>query len=407
MSDTNISTKPWILSGSELSPFHLKIAAMLRFKGISYKEYPSEGGALDNLLIQLRLKRLKLGLATLTYPQFSDLDEFPLVPFLFGPNGENLYDSSAIAHWLDEHAFAHGGRQDATALVNRNDHADQNFLLQLIDDYFDEFGLYMVHHARWKMSATDNNAGQRLAAEMPMITAPIRPFIANFFSARQVRRCPYLFSVAPEGFHIDGIREDRIVRPHQDFPATHGVLEESYLNILQALEPIFASRNYLLGASFTLADASLYGQLGMNLTDPSAANFIESHAPSLYRWLLAIHRGDFPRSSQKQLTNETADLQDPLLKPLLAEIVRIYYPLMRQNEAAYHQHKQAGETLFNEAAFWQGRGIFSGNLDGHEFKSVVKTFQVKVWRNLKDKWQALPTDSKAVLLQCFPNLEPG
>ena len=414
MSDTNTRTKPWILSGSDLSPFHLKIAAMLRFKGIPYKDFPSEGSTLSNIAIQLRLKRLKLGLSKLTYPAFSTLDEFPLVPFLFGPKGENLYDSSAIAQWLDDHAVAKGGRKDASALVNINNHPGQNFLAQLIDDYFDEFGLYMVHHARWKMSAIDNNAGQRLAAEMPALAAPFRPFIANFFSARQVRRCPYLFSVAPEGFHIEGIRRDRIVRPHDDFPATHNLLEDSYLNILRALEPIFATRNYLLGATFTLADASLYGQLGMNLTDPSAAQFIQTHAPHLYRWLLAIHNGDFPMAKAITEGSELQDsllqdslLQDVLLQPLLAEIVRIYYPLMTQNEAAYQQHKQAGEILFNEQGFWQGRGLYAGNLDGHEFKSVAKTFQVKVWQNLKQAWNHLPGASKAELLHYFPRLEPS
>jgi hypothetical protein len=63
----------------------------------------------------------------------------------------------------------------------------------------------MVHHSRWKTSAKDNTAGRRLANEMPSMTAPFRSLIDNFFSHRQIRRLPYLFSVAPAGYCIDGL----------------------------------------------------------------------------------------------------------------------------------------------------------------------------------------------------------
>ena len=97
------ATQQWILSGSELSPFHLKVAALLKFKDIPFRDFPSQGGFVDNIRISRRIAKLKAGKLPLTYPEFTELDEFPLVPFLFGANGENLYDSSAIATWLDTH----------------------------------------------------------------------------------------------------------------------------------------------------------------------------------------------------------------------------------------------------------------------------------------------------------------
>ena len=391
------STNKWILSGSQLSPFHLKVAALLKFKGIPFKDYPGEGGFWGNLKISARVLLLKAGVIKLTYPKFTKLDEFPLVPFLFGPNGENLYDSSAIATWLDNN-LAKPGRE----VVNPSDDEKVNFVIQLVDEYFDEFGLYMVHHARWKMSAADNTAGMRLAQEMSSLIGPLQGKVATGFSARQVRRCPYLFSVAPQGYQQEGLPRDRQPPSRKGFPATHNLLEKSYLNILQALEPIFSTRPFLLGQRFTLADASLYGQLGMNLTDPSAANWIKDNAPAVYAWLLRIHEGDF--STHK----DAGELMvDDSLQSLLKEISGTFYSLMKQNELAYVQHTNAGETLFNEKAYWKRRSLFNGELDGQPFRSVVKTFQVKTWRNLKQLWQGLNRDSQSQLVERFPAIDPG
>ena len=133
------------------------------------------------------------GRLPLTWPQMTELDEFPLVPFLFGPGGENLYDSSAIALWLDGHGPHPNER--ATALVPVDDPA-LRFAVRLIDEALDEVGLYLVHHNRWVVSARDNDAGARLAREMRPLLGPLAPLVGHFFPARQVRRLPYLFSVA-------------------------------------------------------------------------------------------------------------------------------------------------------------------------------------------------------------------
>ena len=45
--------------------------------------------------------------------------------------------------------------------------------------------------------------------------------------------------------------------------------------------------------------------------------------------------------------------------------------------------RAAGETRFNEAAFDAGRALYDGTLLGRPFRSVAKTFQVRVWRDLR------------------------
>ena len=58
--------------------------------------------------------------------------------------------------------------------------------------------------------------------------------------------------------------------------------------MLERLEPLLRSQRYLLGESFTVADASAYGQLRMNLDDPTAAAQIELRAPATVAWVRRI-----------------------------------------------------------------------------------------------------------------------
>jgi len=382
----------WVLWGSELSPFALKVEALLRFSGVQFRWLPASGSFFEAQRFDRRRRRLVAGRLPLTWPKMTELDEFPLVPFLFGPGGEILYDSSAIALWLD----AHGphANESAAALLPSDDPA-LRFALRLIDEALDEVGLYLVHHNRWVVSAYDNDAGARLAREMRPRLGPVSPLVGHFFPARQVRRLPYLFSVAPP----DETRFDDLpmrLRPptRPGFPPTHDLLDQAFSELLAALEPVLSQRPYLFGTRFTLADASVYGQLGMNRTDPSARALIAQQAPATQEWIDRIAHGVF---------NSNADLSiDATIAPLLSWICRIFVPLMQQNHDAWERHRAAGETRFNETAFNAGRALYDGTLLGHPFRSVAKTFQVRVWRDLRREWDGLDASHRARLEALLP-----
>lgn len=384
--------KKWILYGSELSPFTLKLKAIFEYRRIPYRFLCTEGSAWENITINIRKESLVKGLITLTCPKKKAGDEFPLVPYVFGPNGQNLYDSTAIAYWL-----AAQGIGDRSLSFLADDRPEVAFLMALIDDYADDYGLYMVHHNRWKFSALDNTAGARLGHEMRSLLGPLKHVLDQTFSARQTRRLPYLFSVAPTGFRLANLPKRRQPPTHADFPPTHALLEQSFSNLLKACELIFSARPYLLGERFSLADASLYGQLGMNLTDPSAARWIKTEAPITYAWLLRMSEGDFKasQSSAELILDET-------LRPLLTEICRTYVPLMQQNLRAYEHAQQQGESLFNEKAFNAQRAIYTGDIDGVAFKHVAKSFQANTWQALRQQWDALSTDCRATLMHFLP-----
>lgn len=367
----------YTLWGSELSPFYLKVQACLRFQKNSINYQPQQGGYFKALKHQLKVELIQKRFKKITWPIMNSKDELPLVPYMFNETGQSFYDSSAFAHWLDQSPNA-----KHLPLSQFNDKSLE-FVIALIDEYADEFGLYMVHHMRWKYSALDNTAGQRLANEFKVILGPLKWFIEKSFPKRQVRRLPYLFSVAPIGFKIKNLPKSLQPPIHADFPATHELLENAYKNLLAALESKLATSSYLLGNSFTLADASIYGQLGMNLADPSAAQFIQNQAPKTYKWLQAIQQGKFTYAKKIDLKIDNS------IKALLAEIKRTFIPLMQQNAQAYDQYKQKGQLLFNEKAFDKHAALYEGELDGIPFKSVAKSFQVSSWRVLLKRWESL------------------
>jgi len=373
----------WVVWTSELSPFGLKVILLCRYYGLPFRVLPEQGTTAERIRYSLRRELLTRGLLPLTWPRMTAEDEFPLVPFLFGPEGENLYDSTAIADWFD--------RSTEASRRLLPDDPVAHLVAALIDDYADEFGLYMVHHNRWKVSALDNDASARLVRELG-IPGLLKQPVMTRWQRRQTERLPYLFSVAPEGFRLPGMPAGVQPPSRPGFPATHALLEDAFERLIGILDTLLCQRPFILGERMTLADAALYGQLGMNLSDPSACRWMQARAPALYAWLMRLHRGDVA------LLQAVGELRiDAALEPLLAEIGRVFVPLMQQNLAACERWKGQGETLFNEPAFDAGRALYDGEIDGHAFRHVAKTFQAKVWRQRVAQWQALPEAARAKL----------
>lgn len=384
-------SREWIVWGSELSPFTLKVEAMLRFAGVAYRLLPAQGGFVESLRLARRRRRLVRGRLPLTEPRQDPLDEFPLVPFLFGQRGENLYDSSAIGAWLDrKHSSG------PAPLLPREDRA-LRFAVQLVDEALDELGLYLVHHRRWVLSARDNDAGARLAREFRPLAGPLASGIERSFPARQVRRLPYLFSVAPPDGDFGDLPERLRPPTRRGFPPTHALLDTIFDHLLVALEPLLAEQPFLFGARFTLADASLYGQLGMNRADPTAHAELRRSAPAVHAWVERLARNDF---SGHRVGGAVA-LSDAHA-PLLSWIANTFVPLMQQNHEAWQQARAGGERRFNEAAFDAGRALYDGVLLGRPFRSVAKTFQVRVWRDLRGAWRTLGSGDRDRLLALLP-----
>ena len=386
---------PYIVWGPELSPYLLKLESMLSRAGLPMRRLPRDGSRLENLRTSLLVDAAKRR-RTARHPLGNDdLDEYPLVPFLITPDKEVLHDSSALARWIDERTGSGATRllpevPEVPEVPDARDLPAIRFLCSFLDEAFDEFGLYMVHHNRWKLAAGDNDhPGRRLAREYGRLLPPgAGPVFARWFEKRQVRRLPYLFSVAPDGYRVTGLDAALTPASRAGFPPTHRLLEQSWERTLAAMEAILAQQPYLLGNRFTLADASAYGQLSMNLTDTAAARRLGELAPRTLAWL-----GDI---RDRRHVASTGPLSiSPLLGALLEVFFDTFVPLMRANEAAHERWSSQGATVFNEKAFDAGIALFDGDLLGHPYRSVAKTFQVRVWRNLRREWLSMARDERS------------
>jgi glutathione S-transferase len=376
------------LWGVIASPYLLKMQSLLDAAGHEWERWPEQGKRIPATIMLARLERAKRRGEVKRFPRMSaTMDEYPSVPFYSLDQRNFYYDSSALALHLDTLP-----ERDKAPLIPQD--PALAFICRLIDEAFDEFGLYMAHHMRWVGSARTTPMGVMTAQEMRSVLPPgFGPVLARGLPQRQVRRLPYLLSVAPDGYSA---AVARLLTPsaRRGFPATHRLIDDAWQDYLAAMEYVLSAQPYLLGECFTLADASAYGQLSMNLVDGDAADRLESVAPRAHRWLCAIRDGEHKETSSNVSLNRS-------LKPLLDIIADTFVPLMAQNEEAYEQAVAAGETLFNEAAFDKSRALYAGQLRGHSFCSVVKTFQVQVWRDLKSQWQALPDSAREHLAAEF------
>jgi glutathione S-transferase len=372
------------------SPFQLKMQALADYASLQWQRWPDEATTVEAIGASLRLSIARRKQTIERVPRrISGLDEYPAVPYYSFDKRQFYYDSTGLAHHL--------GKRDGGKLPLLPEQPQTRFICQLIDEAFDEFGLYMVHHNRWVTSAATNSMARVTSQEMRKLLPPgMRQHMVRRLQQRQARRCTYLFSVAPEGFDLQ--LGDRPTPPATaGFPATHTLLDTSWRRYLAAMETVLQHQPFLLGDRFTLADASAYGQLSMNLIDGKAGELLEQLAPVTFRWLCMIRDGEHVNSTGELYLSEQ-------LLPLLDIIGETFTPLMRQNQAAYTRALSRGQTLFNEAAFDRGKALYDGSLLGMPFRAVVKTFQVAVWRDLCQYWQQLQQSDREQLQLIYPSL---
>jgi glutathione S-transferase len=376
--------------GATASPFQLKMQALADAAGVPWQRAPEQLSTTRALGMLWRLRRAQRAETIQRMPRReAGLDEYPAVPFYTLDGNTFYYDSTGLAYHLEKLV------PDAKGLLPSD--PVERFTCQLIDEAFDEFGLYMVHHNRWVVSAATNTMGEFTSRELRKVyPLGLHRRVARQLPERQVRRCPYLFSVAPQGFDA-GVSETLTPPALAGFPPTHDILNGAWRRYLAAMETILTKQPYLLGGGFTLADASAYGQLSMNLVDGRAAELLEELAPRTFEWLCMIRDGGHKGSAGEPVLN-------PCLAPLLEIIAETFMPVMRQNAAAYRAAVDQGQTLFNEAAFDRGEALYDGTLMDQPFRSVAKSFQVPVWRDLCRSWAALEEGPREQLQALCPQL---
>lgn len=262
-----------MLLGGRFSPFVHKIRPGLALAGLDFQIVPDPDrglrGLADLVECQLRKQALLSGKKRPDLPRDfdPDLDEFPLVPFLFSREGFDAYDSTAILEWLDPE-LGLLPRDPATRWAAR-----------VMDEFWDEWGQCLALHQRWVVSGDTVFAGEGIVEELcrqfgrptyglsphdplarrdptPLARAlepvlrPLQARAARRFDERQLRRLPYHLSFAPAG--QGPLKPGRSAPPSleaEDFPSTHELLEDGFSRACAAVESALSTgpRPFLMG----------------------------------------------------------------------------------------------------------------------------------------------------------------
>jgi len=318
-----------VIQGAPGSPYTRKMLALLRYKHIPYAY----------------VNRAQAEAAGLPRPKVE------LLPTLYFPNPDGgitaATDSTPLIRRLEADYPARAVLPPDAALA---------FLDALIEDYADEWLTKAMFHYRWHFTADAEKAGTILPMHMA-ITAPDAALaqMKTVFTGRQVPRLRYVGSN----------------------PTTAAVIEASYRRLLAILRDLLATTPFLFGARPAAADFALYGQLTqLAHFDPTSMAIALAEAPRVFAWVDVIE--DLSGVADDAAWASPAEA-GPGLAPLLAEIGRVYVPVL----------------LANEAAIAAGAAQVQTTVDGGEWLQNPFPYHVKCLAALRARHAGLPAAARA------------
>lgn len=319
------------LMGVPGSPYTRKMLALLRYRRLPYRLILGSHGAQG-------LPRPKVSLLPTFY--------FP------GPDGElqPVTDSTPILRRLEREYPGRSARPSDPALA---------FLDALLEDYGDEWLTKAMFHYRW---AFDDDVA-RASAILPTWSrgrsedAALKAF-GDEIASRQIPRLRYVGSN----------------------PTTGPIIEASYLRFIQAFEAHLRDHAFLLGARPGAGDFGCYGQLTqLAQFDPTPMALTLAHAPRVFGWVGAVEDLSGLEPSEDDWFRPTA--LPATLKAILAEVGRVYAPLLLANAAAVRDGAEQVETV----------------IDGQPWVQQPFPYQAKCLMWLREEYAALGAGAKATV----------
>ena len=325
------SASPLMLMGVAGSPYTRKMLALMRYRRIAYAViWASHRNPPDG------------------YPE----PAVKLLPTFYFPKAdggrEAVVDSTPITRRLE---VEHQGRS-----VIPSDPV-LSFLNYLIEDYADEWLTKCMFHFRWAHQADIDNAG-------PMLIFWNDPTIGDDEATRAAA-------------DISKWQIDRLYVVGSN-AVTAKTIENSYERFLGLLDRVVQGQGYVLGARPSSADFAIYGQLTqLGVVEPTSAAVMARLSRRVRGWIdrvedlsgLAPADGDW-------IARETARAS---LKPLLAEIGRVYAPFL----------------LANATAVMAGAKSFETEIDGRAWEQPAFPYQAKCLKWIRNEFAALNAADQA------------
>lgn len=334
-----MSTKAIVeLSGVPGSPYTRKMLALLRYRRIPYRLYPSPRHQLSNQDGRLKQRpAAKVSLLPTFYFQQADGSEIALC------------DSTPIIRKLElEHREREVIPPSALSFVN-----------YLIEDYADEWLTKAMFHFRWSYAPDIAKAAQMLPRwNNTEAQEELLQERAASIAELQISRLSYVGST----------------------PQTKAVIESSFIRLLDILDKLLKQRPFILGKRPSSADFAMYGQFtALALFDPTPQALILAKTPRLYAWTETME----DLSGYEILDNDWLDLRadSASLGALLTEIGKVYSPYLLANAAAVRN--QAPQ--------------FECEIDGSPWQQNTFAYQGKCLQWIREEFAGLDDDSKTLI----------
>ncbi len=271
----------------------------------------------------------------------------PLLPTVyFGEDPQPVTDTTPIIRRLETD---HQGRSILP------DMPVMRLINSLIEDYADECLTKAMFHYRWRYEADIAYASDMLIYwAAPTMPADQARTYAKEFGDRQISRLGYVGS-------------NEVTGP---------IIEAAYLRFLTLMNDLIQHDGYVLGGRPSSADFALYGQLTqLTSVDPTPMKAAEKVSLRLRAWVDRLD--DLSGLEAGGWRADTAPIQ-----PLLAEIGRVYAPLL----------------LANAAALEAGEETFATTVDGAEWRQNSFPYQRKCLGWLRDEFAALSVADQAAAM---------
>ncbi len=334
------------LKGAPGSPYTRKMMAILRYRHIPFR-----------LLVGTRG----------SHGQFPT-PKVELLPTFYLPNEagqiEAVTDSTPIIRRLERE---HAGRSVIPA------NPAMRFIDELIEDYADEWLTKAMFHYRWHFHEDIEKSGDILPLWRGITVADEKAAeLKQQFSQRQIGRLKFVGSNSQ----------------------TAAVIESSYLRFLDIFEAHLKQYPYLLGSRPASSDFAVFGQLTqLAHFDPTPAALTLARARRVYAWVGLVEElsGLEPDESQWLAPHDFPDT----LRALLAEIGRVYVPVMLANARALKSGSPQVET----------------SVDGQPWQAQPFPYQAKCLQWLRSSFASLPAQDADVVRRlllpagCMPLLE--
>ena len=334
------------LKGAPGSPYTRKMMAILRYRHIPFR-----------LMVGTR----------------GDHWNFPapkveLLPTFYLPDQdgriEAVTDSTPIIRRLER-------EQSGRSVIPT--HPVMRFIDELIEDYADEWLTKAMFHYRWHFRDDIEKSGDILPRWRGITASDEKAAeLKKQFSERQIGRLKFVGS------------------NQQTAP----VIEASYLRFLDLFEAHLKLFPYLLGGRPAASDFAVFGQLTqLAHFDPTPAALTLSRAPRVYAWVGLVEELSGLEPDESQWISPQDIPQT--LRALLAEIGRVYVPVM----------------LANAHALKAGAALAQTSIDGQPWQAQPFPYQAKCLQWLRSSFAALSPQDAATVRQllspagCMPLIE--